>query len=70
MCVDSKQINQIIMKYQFSIPTFRDLLDPLDGARVFTKIDLRSGYHQIQINPRDAWKTAFKTKVGMAMDWI
>lgn len=60
MSVDSRQINQIIVKYHFSILTFRDSLYQLDGARVFLKIDLCNRYHYIQIRLGDEWKTVSK----------
>jgi hypothetical protein len=65
MCVDYRSLNDVTVKNKYLLPRIEDLFDQMRGARVFSKIDLRSGYHQMRIRPSDIPKTAFSTRYGV-----
>jgi hypothetical protein len=65
MCVDYRQLNEVTIKNKYLLPRIDDLFDQLNGARVFSKIDLRTGYHQLKIRKEDIPKTAFTTRYGL-----
>ena len=64
MCIDFKHLNKVTIKNKYHIPRIDDLFDQLQGACTFSKIDLRSDYHQLKLRATDVSKTAFRTKYG------
>ena len=64
LCVDYRQLNKMTVKNKYSLPRIDDLFDQLKSASVFSKIDLRSRYHQLRIKDADVHKTAFRTRYG------
>jgi hypothetical protein len=65
MCVDYRPLNEVTIKNKYPLPRIDILFDQLAGAKMFSKIDLRSGYHQIKIRPEDIPKTTFTTRYGL-----
>nr|CAD1836452.1 unnamed protein product [Ananas comosus var. bracteatus] len=64
LCVDYCELNKVTIKNKYPLPCIDDLFDQLQGSRVYSKIDLQSGYHQLKIKPEDVQKTAFRTRYG------
>ena len=62
LCVDSRQWNRVMIQNRYLLPRIDDLFDQLRGARVYPKIDLRAGYHQLRVRDTDISKTAFRTR--------
>ena len=67
--IDYRALNKITVKNWYPIPRINDLLDQLTGSKYFSKINLKSGYHQVPIEQRDVWKTTFKSKEGI-FEWL
>ena len=64
MCIDFRKLNKVTIKNKYPFPRIDDLFDQLKGARIFSKIDLRLGYHQVRIKEEFINKTQFKTRYG------
>ncbi|GJX88368.1 putative reverse transcriptase domain-containing protein [Tanacetum coccineum] len=64
MCIDYRELNKLTVKNRYPLPRIDDLFDQLQGSRVYSKIDLRSGYHQLRVWEEDIPKTAFRTRYG------
>ncbi|KAD4385909.1 hypothetical protein E3N88_26078 [Mikania micrantha] len=64
MCIDYRELNKVTVKNRYPLPRIDDLFDQLQGAKWFSKIDLRSGYHQLKVRDKDVEKTAFRTRYG------
>jgi hypothetical protein len=65
LCVDYRKLSEVTMKNKYPLPKIEDLFDQLNGAKVFSKIDLRTGYHQLKVCESDIPKTAFTTRYGL-----
>ena len=63
LCIDYRQLNKVTIKNRYPFPRIDDLFDQVKGARVFSKIDLKSGYHQLRIQEADVYKTNFSHQV-------
>ena len=64
LCVDYRGLNKVTIKNKYPLPRIDDPFDQLAGSRVFSRIDLRSGYHQLKVRAEDIPKTAFRTRYG------
>src|SRR5579871_2626029 len=65
MVIDYRQLNSITIKDRYPLPWTDKLFDKLQGAKIYTKFDLHSGYHQVQIRPEDMYKTTFQTRYSL-----
>jgi hypothetical protein len=63
--VDYRKLNEVTIKNKYPLPKIEELFDQLNGAKVFSNIDLRTGYHQLKVRESDIPKTAFTTRYGL-----
>ena len=64
LCIDYRKLNRVTIHNQYQLPIIDELIDQLQGSRVYSKIDLRSGYHQLRVQESDVPKTTFRTRYG------
>jgi hypothetical protein len=69
MCIDNRYLNNTTLKIQYPLPKIDDLLDQLQQAKYFTKLDLKSGYHQLCVKEEDTWKATLKVRQGL-YEWL
>ena len=67
LCIDYRQLNRVTIKNRYLLPRIDDLFDQLRGARVYSKIDLHTGYHQLRVREADIPKATFRTRMGISI---